>query len=90
MTLSSMPQTRSTMATPSALSPMELAVLRGLANGFQSKELAGHLKRSRPTIEAYVRSLFAKFNAKSRAHLVAIALCKGTLEAAHLDFPYAS
>lgn len=67
------------------ISTMEMAVLRGLANGLQSKEIAVALKRSKPTVELYVRTLYAKFNAKSRAHLVALALCAGVLERRHLE-----
>lgn len=72
------------------LSTMELAVLRGLASGLQSKELAGAVGRSKGTVEFYVRSLFSKFNAKSRAHLVALALCSGVLEMRQIFLDHAS
>lgn len=64
-------------ATP--LTQMEISVLCRLANGLQSKEIAAELGRSKPTVEFYVRALFAKLNAKSRAHLVALAFHKGLI-----------
>ena len=72
-----------------SLSPIEFAVLRGIASGRQSKELAQDLQRAKPTVECHVRSLLAKFGARSRAHLVAIALCRGILEYEHVDLPFA-
>lgn len=66
------------------VSDMERAVLRGLANGLQSKELAASLHRSTPTIEFYVRSLFQKFQAQSRPQLVALALVHNVIGATDL------
>lgn len=62
------------------LSEVEKIILRSLANGMQSKEIAQIVGRSKPTIEGYVRLLFAKFNARSRAQLVAMALPRGVIE----------
>ena len=62
------------------LSNIEVSVLRGLANGYQSKEIAVDVGRKSPTVEAYIRNLFLKFDARSRAHLVALALCSGILQ----------
>ena len=67
------------------LTTHEQLVLRALANGFQSKEIAREIQRSTPTVEAHVRSLFLKFDARSRAHLVARALCLGALEPESVD-----
>jgi DNA-binding NarL/FixJ family response regulator len=61
------------------LSPLERDVLRGVANGLQSKEIANNVKRSTATVELNVRTLFAKFGARSRAHLVALAFCATAL-----------
>ena len=61
------------------LSKMERSVLCCLANGLQSKEIASEVCRSKPTVELCVRTLYAKFNAKSRAHLVALALSGGII-----------
>jgi DNA-binding CsgD family transcriptional regulator len=52
---------------------MEKTVVHCLAQGMQSKEIAAHVGRSKPTVEGYIRLLFAKTNARSRAQLVAIA-----------------
>ena len=68
------------MSYAAPLTKMEHSVLCNLANGLQSKEIANVLGRSKPTVELYVRTLFAKFNAKSRAHLVALALHRGLIE----------
>ncbi len=53
------------------LSGIELSVLRGLADGLQSKEIATRLGRSRATIEFHIRVLYGKLDARSRAQLVA-------------------
>lgn len=55
-------------------------MLRGLANGYQSKEIAIDIGRKIPTVEFYIRNLFLKLDARSRAHLVALALCSGILQ----------
>ncbi len=69
------------------LSEMERAVLRGLANGLQSKQLATTLKRSTPTIEFYVRTLFVKFQARSRPQLVALAMAFNVIDTRELEIP---
>lgn len=61
------------------LTALEYQVLRGLAQGLQSKEIALTLNRSKPTVEAYVRVLYLKFSARSRANLVALAIATGAL-----------
>jgi NarL family two-component system response regulator YdfI len=61
------------------LSPIERSVVRALADGKQSKEIAQSLERSRATIEFYVRSLYIKLDAKSRAQIVARAFERGIL-----------
>jgi DNA-binding CsgD family transcriptional regulator len=40
----------------------------------QSKEIAEQLGRSKATVEGHIRILFAKLHARSRAHIVAIAM----------------
>lgn len=65
----------------------ELMILRGLANGLQSKEIALLLERSTPTVEMYVRRLFRKMNARSRAHLVALAIRENLLDKSDLPIP---
>jgi len=57
------------------LSSIELAILKAIANGMSSKEIAPTLNRSVAAVEANIRTLFAKLDAQSRAHLVARAFC---------------
>lgn len=59
------------MQSGRSLSNIELAIVRALAQGMQSKEIASSLDRSRPTIEFHIRMLFAKMEARSRAQIVA-------------------
>ena len=61
------------------LTEIEKTVLRCLAEGMQSKEIALTLKRSKPTVEGYIRMLYAKLDAKSRAHLVVLAIRNGII-----------
>ncbi len=56
-----------------------MAILEALAEGAQSKEMAAIIKRSRGTVEFYIRSLFLKLDARTRPHLVAQAFRKGLL-----------
>jgi DNA-binding CsgD family transcriptional regulator len=46
----------------------------------QSKEIASRLGRSKPTVESYIRALFMKLDARSRAQLVAIAIITGVID----------
>ncbi len=58
---------------------VERLVLQLLANGFQSKEIADAIGKKKPTVEGYIRTLYVKLNAKSRAQLVARAYAAGIL-----------
>lgn len=69
------------------LSAIEFAILKGLANGLQSKEIAAVVNRSTATIELHVRTLYARFDARSRAQLVAYALCRGAICPEDIDGP---
>ena len=60
---------------------VEVKVLECLAAGLQSKEIAHVVGRRKPTIEGYIRVLYLKLGAKSRAHLVALAYQVGVLAA---------
>lgn len=62
------------------LTAMELAILRHLANGMQSKEIAARVDRSCSTVESYIRDLFLKLEARSRVHLIARAFYTGALD----------
>jgi len=71
--------TFTTRPLPHNLAPKEVAILRDLAEGLQSKEIAGHIDCSRATVEFYIRRLFVKFEAQSRAQLVIKAARAGVL-----------
>jgi len=66
----------------------ERAILTGLANGLQSKELAAAVGLKVPTIEMYVRRLYERFSARSRAHLVAIAMARGQIVSDDIASPH--
>jgi DNA-binding NarL/FixJ family response regulator len=72
------------MPSGGSLSDIELAIVRALAQGLQSKEIATVLERSRPTIEFHIRMLFAKMQARSRAQIVARGYELGLLESAQV------
>lgn len=61
--------------TRARLSSIELAILKAIANGLSSKEIAFIINRSIGAVEANIRTLFVKLDAQSRAHLVARAFC---------------
>lgn len=61
--------------TRARLSSIELAILKAVANGVSSKEIAFIVNRSIGAVEANIRTLFVKLDAQSRAHLVARAFC---------------
>lgn len=67
------------MGTDLKLSEREVAILRYISLGLQSKEIAVKINRSKPTVELHVRMLCEKFRANSRAHLVACALQSGVI-----------
>ena len=70
---------QSTSSAERELSQHEMTILHALADGAQSKEMATVIKRSRGTVEFYIRSLFLKLHARSRPHLVAQAFRTGVL-----------
>lgn len=61
------------------LNSREIRILEALADGADGKELARVVDRSRGTVEANIRSLFRKLDARSRHHLVARAFRLGVL-----------
>lgn len=56
------------------LSPRETEVLRLIADGMHTKEIARALDISEATVKTYITSLFEKLGAVHRAHAVALAL----------------
>jgi DNA-binding NarL/FixJ family response regulator len=63
----------------SRLTDIELQVLRGLAEGRQSKEIASLINRSKASVDVVIRVLFAKFDARSRSQLMVNVLTQGVL-----------
>jgi DNA-binding NarL/FixJ family response regulator len=62
------------------LSRQEKQTLKLMTDGSSNKEIAAKLSLSDQTIKGYVRSIFQKLGASSRAQAVAIALNKSLLE----------
>lgn len=56
------------------LTDSETKIVECLAQGMQSKEIAQFTGRSKATVEGHIRILYAKLHARSRAHIVAIAM----------------
>jgi two-component system, NarL family, response regulator NreC len=56
------------------LSPRELEIVRLIALGFTSAEIAAKLQLSRRTVETHRARIFAKLELKTRAELVRFAL----------------
>nr|WP_106781293.1 helix-turn-helix transcriptional regulator [Lysinibacillus timonensis] len=54
------------------LSPRESEILKALANGLSTKEMAMTLSLSEATIKQYIKSILTKLDAKNRAHAVSI------------------
>ncbi|HLY53385.1 MAG TPA: AAA family ATPase [Steroidobacteraceae bacterium] len=70
-----------TRANPSGLTARELEVLRLLAQGCNSTQLARRLHRSPKTIDHHVGALLEKLGVHSRAEAVAAAFARGILAA---------
>ncbi|MGD0475886.1 MAG: helix-turn-helix transcriptional regulator [Candidatus Velthaea sp.] len=61
------------------LSAKEIAIIAGLADGLQSKEIAAVVRLSKASVDTYIRILYGKLDARSRAQLVAVAYAAGIL-----------
>ena len=64
---------------PVALSDRELEVLALVAEGATSNEIAIRLNLSVKTVAYHIEAIFAKLDARSRTHAVALALRQGIL-----------
>ena len=62
-----------------ALTPREAQILLLIAQGYNSKEIASELTRTKATIETYVRRLMRKLAGRSRCHLIAQGFMAGVL-----------
>ena len=71
------------VATPKparpTLTPRETEILRQIAAGHSSKQIAHALTIAEPTVKFHIRSLFNKLGADNRAQAVALALQQGLL-----------
>jgi PAS domain S-box-containing protein len=64
-------------AAAGALTPREREVVGLIANGDTAREIADELQIAHDTVRTHARNAMAKLGARSRAHLVAIALGEG-------------
>jgi DNA-binding CsgD family transcriptional regulator len=62
------------------LSGQERAVLRELARGFTTEEVADVLVVSPHTVRSHLKNGMKKLGARTRAHAVAIALSEGAID----------
>jgi DNA-binding NarL/FixJ family response regulator len=65
--------------TTGGLTPRELAVLRLLADGSDTREIAGTLSYSERTVKNVVHDVLMKMNCHNRAHAVAVATRQGII-----------
>ena len=66
---------------PAALTPRELEVIGRVALGGTSQEIADDLFVTPETVRTHVRNAMAKTGTRTRAHLVAAAICRGLVPA---------
>jgi DNA-binding CsgD family transcriptional regulator len=66
---------------PAPLTPRELEVIGRVALGATSREIADDLFVTTETVRTHVRNAMAKTGTRTRAHLVAAAICRGLLPA---------
>jgi DNA-binding NarL/FixJ family response regulator len=66
-------------AVDAALSPVEVRVLRLIAEGKANREIAAHLLATEDAIKNHVRSILSKLDASDRTHTVVIALKRGII-----------
>lgn len=62
------------------LSPREIAVLEGMADGLINEEIAEREQRGVETVKSQIRAIIKKLNAKNRTHAVSIAFREGIIE----------
>ena len=74
-----MPMTESRASEPVNLTDRELEVLRAVAQGERSKEIAVQLGISERTVKAHLASIYNKLGVDSRAAAIAVAAQKGLL-----------
>ena len=67
-------------ATDDALTPAEIAVLRGIAAGNANKEIAADLSISEESVKGRVRNILSKLSAKDRTDAAIIGIRRGIIE----------
>lgn len=65
---------------PLQLTDKEVHILRAVANGFRSKEIAGDIGISERTVKAHLTNIYNKLGVDSRSQAVALAIEKGILQ----------
>jgi two-component system response regulator NreC len=75
-----MGKTNSSRGNEGRLSSRELQVLRAIARGFTSQEVAKQLQLSTKTVETYRSRIYDKLGLKTRADLVHYAMAVGLME----------
>jgi PAS domain S-box-containing protein len=66
---------------PAPLTPRELEIITRVALGATSREIADDLFVTTETVRTHVRNAMTKTGTRTRAHLVAAAICRGLLPA---------
>ena len=67
-------------AAEEALSPLEVRVLRLIAEGYSNKEIAALLSVTEDSVKGQVRNILSKLGANDRTHAVTIGLKRGIIE----------
>jgi DNA-binding NarL/FixJ family response regulator len=67
-------------AAQDALSPLEVRVLRLIANGHTNKEIAAKLSVTEEAVKSQVRSILSKLGTDDRTHAAVIGLKRGIIE----------
>ena len=62
------------------LSPCERQVLQLVAHGYENKQIATELDIAEATVKTYLRGIFERLDASSRAEAVAVGLREGIIE----------
>jgi two-component system, NarL family, response regulator len=62
------------------LTSREVEIVRHVAAGKRSREIAGELHIATSTAQTHLRNAMAKLGARSQAHVVALAMKRGELD----------
>lgn len=72
-------QTVSSQPAPEALSPQQIVILRLVAQGLSSREIATQLYLSENTVKGYVQEILHRLGVKNRTEAVMVAVKQGWL-----------